>query len=64
MKERKNHFLLKILNGQILQECSAIVCSRPYASKKLQRTSALTRHIEVLSFKKQQMEVLEYGGVK
>ncbi len=55
-EREKASLFLDIFNGRILQGCSAIVCSRPYASEKLQRMSALTRHIEVLGFNTEQID--------
>ncbi len=63
-EREKESIFLEIFNGRILQECSAIVCSRPYASEKLQRMSTLTRHIEVLGFNKQQMEECIRAGIQ
>ena len=63
-EREKESIFFEIFNGQILQECSTIVCSRPYASEKLQRMSALTRHIEVLGFNRQQIEECIETGVK
>ncbi len=36
-EREKASLFLDIFNGRILQECLAIVCSRPYASEKLQK---------------------------
>ena len=63
-EREKESLFLDIFNGIILQECSAIVCSRPYASEKLQRMSTLTGHIEVLGFNTQQMEECIRAGIK
>ena len=53
-RERESIFL-DIFKGKILRQCSAVVSSRPYASDRLQRMSALTHHIEVLGFNIQQI---------
>ncbi len=62
-EREKASLFLDIFNGQILQECSAIVCSRPYASETLQRMSTLTRHIEVLGFNMEQMKACIIAGI-
>ena len=53
-RERKSLFL-DIFKGKILRQCSAVVSSRPYASDRLQRMGAVTRHIEVLGFNEEQI---------
>ncbi len=63
-EREKESIFLEIFNGRVLQECSAIVSSRPYASEKLQRMSTLTRHIEVLGFNTQQMEECIRAGIQ
>ena len=54
-RERKSLFL-DIFKGKILRQCSAVVSSRPYASDRLQRMGAVTRHIEVLGFNEEQIK--------
>ena len=61
-RERESLFL-DIFNGEVLQECSVIICSRPYASDRLQRLSTLTRHIEVLGFSGEQIEEKIKSGI-
>ena len=61
-RERESLFL-DIFNGRVLQKCSVIICSRPYASQRLQRLSTLTRHIEVLGFNKEQIEECMKSGI-
>ena len=55
-KERERESLfLDIFKGKLFHKCSALVSSRPYASDRLQRMSAVTRHIEVLGFNEEQI---------
>ena len=48
-RERESLFL-DIFKGKILRQSSVLVSSRPYASDRIQRMGAVTRHIEVLGF--------------
>ena len=41
---------INIIKGKVLNKCSVVVTSRPYASVGLQELASITRHVEVLGF--------------
>ena len=48
---------LDICKGKILHKCAVVITSRPYASRSLQVLPSINRHIEVLGFTDEQVEV-------
>ena len=48
---------LNICRGSILPKCAVAITSRPYASRSLQRLPSINRHIEVLGFTDEQVQV-------
>ena len=63
-EREKESLFLDIFNGRVLQKCSVVICSRPYASERLQRSSRLTRHIEVLGFQLSQISKCIKSGIQ
>ena len=51
----KHSLFLDIVKGNKLHKCSVLVTSRTYASGPLEVISRIDRHVEVLGFKKQQI---------
>ena len=63
--ERSNESLfLDISRGKILPKCAVVITSRPYASRTLQELPIINRHIEVLGFTDQQVEVCIHQKIK
>ena len=52
----KNTIFWKIIEGNRLHNCSVLVTSRSYASGPLQKINRVNRHVEVLGFKKKDIE--------
>ena len=52
----KNTLFWEIIQGNRLHNCSVLVTSRSYASGPLQETKRVNRHVEVLGFKKKDIE--------
>ena len=48
---------LDICEGQVLPKCAVVITSRPYASRSIQELSSINRHVEVLGFTDQQVEM-------
>ena len=48
---------LDMSRGRILPKCAVVITSRPYASRSLQELPLINRHIEVLGFTSEQVEV-------
>jgi hypothetical protein len=48
---------LDICRGKFLQKCAVVITSRPYASRSLQELPLIVRHIEVLGFTDEQVEM-------
>jgi hypothetical protein len=48
---------LDICRGKHLQRCAIVITSRPYASRSLQELPLIIRHIEVLGFTDEQVEM-------
>ena len=48
---------LKILKGEVLNECAVVITSRPYASGPVQELQSVNRHIEVLGFTKEKIHM-------
>ena len=48
---------LDISEGQVLPRCAVVITSRPYASRCIQELSSINRHIEVLGFTEEQVEM-------
>ena len=51
-----NSFLLKLVQGKELHNCSVLVTSRPYASDYLQSLNCISRHVEVIGFTQEQIQ--------
>ena len=51
-----NSFLLKLVQGKELRNCSVLVTSRPYASDYLQSLNCISRHVEVIGFTQEQIQ--------
>ncbi|XP_064396066.1 uncharacterized protein LOC135343054 isoform X3 [Halichondria panicea] len=51
----KPSLCLKIIDGNMLQNCSILITSRPYASGVLKTLTRVNRRVEVLGFSKQQI---------
>ena len=47
---------LKIIQGEHLHNCAAILTSRPYASDALKTDARIHRHVEILGFTEKQIE--------
>ena len=56
-ERNENSFILKVVKGEILSECSVLVTSRPYASEPIHRLRSVNRHIQVIGFRKEQVRV-------
>ncbi|XP_064404592.1 uncharacterized protein LOC135349879 [Halichondria panicea] len=52
----KNTIIWEIIRGNRLLNCSVLVTSRSYASGPLQELNRVNRHVEVLGFKKKDIE--------
>ena len=52
----KQSLFLDIVKGKRLHKCSVLVTSRTYASGPLREISRINRHVEVLGFKKRQID--------
>ena len=48
---------LDICRGKFLQNCAVVITSRPYASRSLQELSLIIRHIEILGFTDEQVQI-------
>jgi hypothetical protein len=48
---------LDICRGKFLQNCAVVITSRPYASRSLQELPLIIRHIEVLGFTDEQVQM-------
>ena len=55
---------LDISKGKVLPKCAVAITSRPYASRSLQVLSSINRHIEVLGFTDEQVEVCIMKKIK
>ena len=55
-KRTSNSIFLKIVQGEELHNCSALVTSRPYASDYLQSLNCISCHVEVIGFTQKQIE--------
>ena len=55
---------LDICRGKILHKCAVAITSRPYASRSLQVLPSINRHIEVLGFTDEQVEVCIMKKIK
>ena len=56
VQRNEESLFLEIVRGEILQNCSVVVTSRPYASTHLQWLSCISRHIGVLGFTEEQIK--------
>ena len=55
---------LDICGGKVLPRCAIAITSRPYASRSLQELPSINRHIEVLGFTDEQVEVCIMNKIK
>ena len=61
-QRHKQSLFLDIVEGKILNECSVVITSRPYASRPVQRLKSVDRHVEVLGFTNKQIhECIKQG---
>ena len=54
-QRREQSLFLDIIKGKILNKCSVVITSRPYASRPVQELQSVDRHIEVLGFTNEQI---------
>ena len=54
-QRREQSLFLDIIRGKILNKCSVVITSRPYASRPVQELQSVDRHVEVLGFTKEQI---------
>ena len=55
-QRKRGSLLYKIVRGDILTQCTAIITSRPYTSRWLQLPSMVPRHIELFGFTQEQIQ--------
>ena len=54
-QRHEQSLFLDIIKGKILNKCSIVITSRPYASRPVQELQSVNRHVEVLGFTKEQI---------
>ena len=54
-QRHEQSLFLDIIKGKILNKCSVVITSRPYASRPVQELQSVNRHVEVLGFTKEQI---------
>ena len=63
-RSEKSLFLDMSRGGKPLHKCAVAITSRPYASRSLQELPSINRHIEVLGFTDEQVEVCIMKKIK
>ena len=57
LNEEEQPFFRKLIQGELLHKCSIILTSRSYAVEDLKYEEWIHRHVEILGFTEQQMEI-------
>ena len=63
-EERNDSLIADLIHGEKLPECSLVVTSRPYASAGLLQLQSINRHIRILGFTKECMEMCIANSVR
>ena len=63
-EERNESVVADLIHGEKLSECSLVVTSRPYASAGLLQLQSINRHIQILGFTKECMEMCIANSVR